>query len=70
MHRPSKIGYETAYPGWFLNRDEVLAAAAGAGQDLVREFLIWESAVVPGAPEQPEFRGFLFSPAGRSGADG
>jgi putative methyltransferase (TIGR04325 family) len=64
MQRPHRYGYRTEYPGWFLNRDEFLEAADGTGLRLRREFLIWERPYVPGAPEQGQYRGFLFEPAG------
>ena len=63
VQRPYRFGYLTEYPGWFLNRDEFLAAAGDAGLKLLREFLIWEMPDVPHAPEVADYRGFLFSPA-------
>jgi putative methyltransferase (TIGR04325 family) len=66
MQRPHRHGYKTEYPGWFLNRDEFLKAADGFGLHLRREFLIAERPFVPGAPEQAEYRGFLFEPTGRT----
>jgi len=65
LQRPDTRGYETEYPGWFLNRDEFLSATAGLGLTLLREFLIWERPVVPNAPEAADLRGFLFSATGR-----
>ncbi|HEU4752718.1 MAG TPA: methyltransferase domain-containing protein [Armatimonadota bacterium] len=52
--------YQTEYLGWFLNRQELLTCAAQSGLELVREFLIDERPEVPGAPEQCEYRGYLF----------
>lgn len=63
LQRPHRHGYRTEYPGWFLNRDEFLEAANGVGLRLRREFLIAEKPFVPGAPEQAEYRGYLFEPA-------
>lgn len=60
LQRPYPYGYDTEYLGWFLNRDEFLAAAATSGLSLVREFLIDERPTVHRAPEQPDTRGFLF----------
>jgi putative methyltransferase (TIGR04325 family) len=60
VQRPHRYGYHTEYLGWFLNREELLGHARGLGVELVREFLIQERPAVPGAPEQPEYRGFLF----------
>jgi putative methyltransferase (TIGR04325 family) len=65
VQRPHRYGYQTEYPGWFLNRDEFLTAAGEAGLKLVREFLIWEIPNVPNAPEAADYRGFLFSRTGR-----
>lgn len=64
VQRPYRHGYDTEYPGWFLNRDEFLGAAVGFGLQMVREFLIEERPVVRGAPEQADYRGFLFRVAG------
>jgi putative methyltransferase (TIGR04325 family) len=65
VQRPHRFGYETEYPGWFLNRDEFLTAAGELGLKLEREFLIWEIPDVPNAPEAADYRGFLFSPTER-----
>jgi putative methyltransferase (TIGR04325 family) len=62
VQRPYGHGYDTEYPGWFLNRTEFLAAAKSVGMTLVREFLVQEQPFVPGAPEQADYRGFLFEP--------
>lgn len=45
---------------WYLNRKEFLQCAEEAGLELVREFLSQERPFVHGAPEQAEWRGFLF----------
>lgn len=65
VQRPHRFGYQTEYPGWFLNRDEFLTAAGESGLKLEREFLIWEIPDVPNAPEAADYGGFLFSPIGR-----
>jgi putative methyltransferase (TIGR04325 family) len=69
VQRPYRYGYLTEYPGWVLNRTEFLGAARALRLDLLREFLIAERPVVPGAPEQAAYRGFLFAasptPGGR-----
>ena len=62
VQRPHACGYETEYRGWFLNRGELLSAAEELGLELVRELLIDERPVVHNAPEQAEYRGFLFRP--------
>lgn len=61
VQRPHRHGYETEYPGWFLNESEFLAFTAEIGLTLLREFLIEERPVVPDAPEQADYRGFLFA---------
>ncbi|HEY7268267.1 MAG TPA: methyltransferase domain-containing protein [Dehalococcoidia bacterium] len=61
IQKPFSAGYQTAYPGWLLNRDEFLAAAASFGLKLVREFVFEEDWYVRGAPEQGRSRGFLFT---------
>jgi putative methyltransferase (TIGR04325 family) len=60
VQRPHASGYDTEYPGWFFNREEFLTGAREAGLRLVREFLADERPYAHGAPEQCEFRGFLF----------
>jgi putative methyltransferase (TIGR04325 family) len=60
VQRPHAVGYETEYQGWFFNREEFLSGAREAGLRLVREFLVDERPHAHGAPEQCEFRGFLF----------
>jgi putative methyltransferase (TIGR04325 family) len=65
VQRPHRHGYQTEYPGWFLNRHEFLAAAGDSGLKLEREFLINEVPNVPNAPEAADYRGFLFSRAER-----
>lgn len=68
LQRAHKYGYDTEYLGWFLNRDEFLECASDAGMKLNREFLIDERPIVYRAPEQGEYRGFLFQPS-REGSD-
>lgn len=65
VQRPHRFGYLTEYPGWFLNRNEFLSAAGQSDLKLLREFLIWKIPNVPNAPEAADYRGFLFSRAGR-----
>jgi putative methyltransferase (TIGR04325 family) len=65
IQRPHRHGYETEYPGWFLNRGEFLAEAEAAELRLVREVMIMENPVVPGVPEQADYRGFLFERVGQ-----
>jgi putative methyltransferase (TIGR04325 family) len=59
--RPYMFGsYQTAYLGWVFNRGSLLAHMDQLGAELVREFLVWDDPLVPGAPEQAKNRGFLF----------
>lgn len=62
VQRPYLYGYHTEYLCWFLNRDEFLKYMCDLKMELVREFLIQEKPYVVGAPEQCEYRGFLFAP--------
>ena len=61
VQRPYAAGYATEYPGWCLNRSDLLAAAERAGLRLVREFVLGENPVIERAPEQNGYRGFLFA---------
>ena len=61
VQRPYRHGYQTEYPGWFLNQPELLGYSAELGLRLVREFLVDERPFVPNAPEQADYRGFLFA---------
>lgn len=63
VQRPYQFGYSTEYKGWFFNRNDFLATMRSFGAELVREFLIEPSAYVFKAPEQGDYRGFLFRPA-------
>ena len=63
VQRPYKRGYLTEYPGWFINRTELLSSASSLGLRLDREFLVGEGMRVAGAPEQAVTRGFLFAVA-------
>jgi putative methyltransferase (TIGR04325 family) len=65
VQRPYRYGYDTEYLGWFLNRKEFLGHAASLGLELVREFLIQERPAVYRAPEQCDYRGFLFQRSDR-----
>jgi putative methyltransferase (TIGR04325 family) len=63
IQRPYRYGYRTEYLGWCLNRDEVVAAAGSSGLKLVREFVYGYRPQIQSAPEQNEYRGYLFQPA-------
>jgi len=60
IQRPHDNGYNTEYLGWCFNRTEFLDAARAADLELVREFLHGFKPDVHGAPEPPEYRGYLF----------
>jgi putative methyltransferase (TIGR04325 family) len=60
MQRPYSHGYDTEYLGWCFQRRALLEVAHGAGLTLVREIVHGFKPDVHGAPEAPEYRGFLF----------
>jgi putative methyltransferase (TIGR04325 family) len=68
VQRPHDSGYDTEYPGWFLNQQELLTCVQALGMELVRELLIDERPFVHNAPEQGEYRGFLWRPMSRGEA--
>jgi putative methyltransferase (TIGR04325 family) len=63
IQRPYQYGYQTEYLCWFLNREEFLTYMSTLKMELIREFLIYEQPSVHKAPEQGEYRGFLFRPS-------
>jgi putative methyltransferase (TIGR04325 family) len=60
VQRAYQYGYDTEYLGWCLRREALLRAAAGYGLRLERELINGFKPPVYGAPEPPEYRGFLF----------
>jgi putative methyltransferase (TIGR04325 family) len=62
LQRAQAYGYDTEYLGWVFNRDELIAAAVGAGLALEREFVLISSWPVAGTPEGPSEYGYLFAP--------
>jgi putative methyltransferase (TIGR04325 family) len=62
VQRPYRHGYATEYVSWVLNRQEFLGHVGSVGMTLIREVLVGEGPAIRGAPEQCEFRGFLFAP--------
>jgi hypothetical protein len=60
VQRAYKYGYNTEYLGWCFNRQEFLQAARANNLELVREFIFDYNPKVYRAPEQLDFRGFLF----------
>jgi putative methyltransferase (TIGR04325 family) len=63
LQRAEDYGFETEFLGWFVNREELLDCATGAGVELLREFVMLDETPAHGAPEQATYRGFLFRPA-------
>jgi len=62
VQRPYPYGYDTEYLAWCLNRSEFLENAPGLGLRLVREFITGYRPPIKGAPEECEYRGYLFRP--------
>lgn len=60
IQRPYTYGYNTEYLSWCLNQDEFLAYAEGTEVELVRMFTYGHRPIIHNAPEQNEYRGFLF----------
>ena len=60
VQRPYAYGYNTEYMGWCLNRTCFLDEASKLGLVLVREFVTGECPSISRAPEQCQYRGFLF----------
>lgn len=60
LQHAQRYGYGTTYPCWYLSRHAFLQHAASCGLSLEREFLMSDHPYVRGAPEQGEYRGFLF----------
>ena len=60
VQRPWAVGYGTEYLCWILNKKEFLDHVLSRGMELVREFLISSAQHIHRAPEQGDYRGFLF----------
>jgi putative methyltransferase (TIGR04325 family) len=60
IQRPYSYGYNTEYLGWCLNKKEFLSCAERQGIKLIREFIVGDKPHIQFAPEQNEYRGFLF----------
>ncbi len=60
MQRAHSFGYDTEYVGWCLNRHRLLAAVARIGGVLEFEYNLGYAPRIKGAPEQCQYRGFLF----------
>lgn len=60
LERLYRFHYNVEALCWVLNRDSFLEEANRLGLELTREFITGQAYQIPGAPEQPIFRGFLF----------
>lgn len=61
LQRAWAHGYGTEYLGWCFNEREFLDTAKENGLTLRREFAVFpKDPVVPGAPENPHYKGYLF----------
>lgn len=60
LQRPHAHGYQTEYPGWFINRGRFIARIESRGFSLQREFPSGFEIFVPNAAEQCTVSGFLF----------
>ncbi len=60
VQRPYSYGYNTEYLGWCLNYSQFVEEAGRADLALVREFVIGVRPLIHKAPEQCQYRGFLF----------
>lgn len=69
IQRPYKYGYDTEYIGWCVNKKEFLDVAQKAGAVLERTFFCIEddNIIIPNAPEQMRYQGFLFKSSKDSG---
>ncbi len=60
VQRPYAFGYDTEYLSWCFNRTELLGLVEQSHMRLFREFLGSDAITVKDAPEQCQFRSFLF----------
>ena len=60
LQRTHGLRFDTEYLSWVFNKHALLEAAADAGVDLVREFVLGYRPDVVGAPEADETWAFLF----------
>lgn len=61
VQRAQGYGYNTEYVAWCLNRSEFLSAMESSGASLRHEYVLGYRPRIKGAPEQCEYRGFLFT---------
>jgi len=60
IQRPWALGYGTEYRCWIFNREEFVDHLVSRSMELVREFLICDGPQIYRAPEQGDYKGFLF----------
>jgi putative methyltransferase (TIGR04325 family) len=60
-YQNKNYGYDAEFCGWILNRQEFIECVEQSKMSLVREFLLEAGPSILGAPEQNEYRGFLFT---------
>jgi putative methyltransferase (TIGR04325 family) len=60
VQRPHKLGLNTEYVSWSLNKDEFMGHAASLGLKKRWEFVAGERPYIVNAPEQCEYRAYLF----------
>ena len=60
IQRPWAMGYDTEYLCWILNRQEFISHLNASNMELMREFMICNGPHICRAPEQGDYRGFLF----------
>jgi putative methyltransferase (TIGR04325 family) len=60
LQRPHAFGYRTAYAGWCIRRDDLVAAATAAGLELARDMITEEARNIIGAPSPCHVGALLF----------
>jgi hypothetical protein len=60
IQRPWALGYKTEYRCWIFNREEFVHHLSSRSMELLREFLISDGPRIHRAPEQGDYKGFLF----------
>jgi putative methyltransferase (TIGR04325 family) len=60
IQRPWSLGYGTEYRCWIFNREEFVRHLTSRSMELLREFLICDRPRIHRAPEQGDYKGFLF----------
>jgi putative methyltransferase (TIGR04325 family) len=60
VQRPASYGYLTEYKFWILNRSAFVQEVERHDMTLLREFVFGRGPQIHAAPEQADFRGYLF----------